>query len=185
MAYFLNGKRASETGRRRWIYAAVAAAAGLGGLGLAWWRFTPGRVDEAAMSDFWALEFETPSTGKLAMVGLRGRPLLLNFWASWCPPCIDEMPLLDAFYRENSAKGWQVLGLAVDKPGAVLDFLSLHPVGFPIALAGVEGAGLSKSLGNSSGGLPFTVVLGADGSVRNRKIGKVSAQDLAAWHELK
>lgn len=185
MTDFVDGERAPEAGRRRWIYAAVAAAAGLGGLGLAWWRFTPGRLDEAAMADFWALEFETPSAGKLAMASLRGRPLLLNFWASWCPPCIEEMPLLDAFYRENSANGWQVLALAVDKPGAVLDFLGRHPVSFPVVLAGMEGAGLSKSLGNTSGGLPFTVILGPDGTVRNRKIGKVSSQGLTAWRELK
>jgi thiol-disulfide isomerase/thioredoxin len=171
--------------RRRLIYAAVAAAAGLAGAGLAWWRFTAGKVDEAALSSLWALEFETPSKAKLSMASLRGQPLLINFWATWCPPCIEELPLLDSFYRENTAKGWQVLGLAVDKPGAVLDFLGRHPVSFPVALAGMGGIGLSKSLGNFSDGLPFSVVFGADGSIRNRKIGKVSSQELALWRELK
>lgn len=185
MGDFVNEEREPVVDRRRWIYAAVAAAAGVAGVGLAWWRFTPGRVDEAALPALWALEFDTPSAGKLSMGNLRGRPLLINFWATWCPPCIEELPLLDAFYRENSSKGWQVLGLAIDKPGSVIDFLSRKPVGFPVAMAGMDGAGLSKSLGNSSGGLPFTVVLGADGAVRNRKIGKVSRQDLAAWRELK
>jgi len=175
----------STTTRRRWLYATVAAAAGLGGAGLAWWRFTPGQVDDGAIPALWGLEFDRPSAGKLSMASLRGRPLLLNFWATWCPPCIEEMPLLDGFYRENSANGWQVVGLAVDKAGAVHDFLAQHPVTFPVALAGMSGMELSKSLGNTSGGLPFTVVLGADGSVRNRKIGKVSSRDLALWRELK
>jgi len=181
----VNDVKDSVTGRRRWIYAAVAAAAGLGGVGLAWWRFTPGKLDEAVFAALWELEFETPPTGKLSMASLRGRPLLVNFWATWCPPCIEELPLLDAFYRENSSNGWQVLGLAVDKLGPVVDFLGQHPVSFPIAMVGMDGVGLSKSLGNLSGGLPFSVILGADGTARNRKIGRVSSQDLALWRELK
>jgi hypothetical protein len=99
--------------------------------------------------------------------------------------CIDELPLLDAFYRENSSNGWQVLGLAIDKPGAVSQFLDLHPVTFPVAMAGMKGMELSTLLGNLGGGLPFTVVLGADGSVRNRKMGKISVRELALWRELK
>ena len=110
---------------------------------------------------------------------------MINFWATWCPPCIEEFPLLDAFYRENSLNGWQVLGLAIDKPSAVVDFLARHPVRFPVAMAGLEGMALSKALGNDHGSLPFSVALGADGTVRNRKIGKVSSQDLTLWRELK
>lgn len=175
----------SLVGRRRWLYAMVAGAAALGGAGLSWWRFTPAQVDDAAMAALWALEFDRPGSGTLSLANLRGRPLLLNFWATWCPPCVEEMPLLDAFYRENLANGWQVVGLAVDKAGAVKDFLGRFPVNFPVALAGMGGIALSKSLGNMGGGLPFTVVLGSDGSIRSRKIGKVSARDLALWRELK
>jgi thiol-disulfide isomerase/thioredoxin len=185
MKQFMDEPREATIARRRWIYAAVATAAGLGGAGLAWWRFTAGKVDEAALSNLWRLEFDTLTSAKLSMAGLRGRPLLINFWATWCPPCIEELPLLDSFYRENQSNGWQVIGLAVDKPDAVRDFLGRHPLGFPVGIAGMDGIALSKSLGNLSDGLPFTVVLRADGSVQNRKIGKVSAQDLALWRELK
>jgi thiol-disulfide isomerase/thioredoxin len=175
----------SASNRRSWLYGAVAVAAGFGGAGLAWWRFTPGHLDEAVPAILWGLEFDRPRTGKLMMSSLQGRPLLINFWATWCPPCIDELPLLDAFYRENLANGWQVLGLAIDKPAAVNEFLGLHPVTFPVVMAGMKGMELSTMLGNQGGGLPFTVVLGADGAVRNRKIGKVSSQELALWRELK
>jgi thiol-disulfide isomerase/thioredoxin len=174
-----------STNRRYWIQGLLAAGAGLAGMGLAWWQF---RSDGAAQSDpgkLWELNFPTPQAGKLSMASFRGRPLLINFWATWCPPCVEELPLLDAFYRQNSPNGWQVLGLAIDKPNLVLDFLRRAPVSFPVAMAGFDGIDLSKSLGNQAGGLPFSVVLGSGGTVLKRKIGKISGQDLALWRELK
>ena len=133
----------------------------------------------------WGLEFDTPAGTRLAMQGLRGRPLLINFWATWCPPCVEELPLLDAFFRENADKGWQVLGIAVDKLVPVQSFLGRQPLAFPVVLAGMEGLNLSKNLGNQAGGLPFSVLFGADGSILHRKIGKLSEQDLKLWRELK
>lgn len=117
----------------------------------------------------------------MAMQDFRGRPLLLNFWATWCPPCVEEMPLLDAFYREHQTKGVQVLGIAVDQPSAVRRFLQKTPVAYPLGMAGMGGTELSKSLGNSAGGLPFTVAVHGDGRVLHRKIGQLSPQDLQQW----
>jgi hypothetical protein len=91
------------------------------------------------------------------------------------------MPLLDAFFREHAAKGWQVVGLAVDQPSSVRTFLQRLPVTFPIGMAGLEGTELARSLGNASGGLPYTVVLGADGAVRQLRMGRVTEADLKAW----
>lgn len=174
----------AEPPRRRLMYLGAATVAGLAGAGLAWWRFQPHAVASGAEAALWGLNFETPAGTSLAMQSFRGKPLLVNFWATWCPPCVEEMPLLDRFYRENSAKGWQVLGLAIDQPSAVKTFLQKLPVSFPVGLAGLTGTDLGKSLGNLTGALPFTVVLGAAGSVLHRKMGKVSADDLQQWSRL-
>lgn len=171
--------------RRRALYALAAAVAGLAGSGLAWWRYTPGPVDQALEGQLWGLEFDTPTGPRLALQSLRGRPLLINFWATWCPPCVEELPLLNAFYQENKSKGWQVLGIAVDKLAPVQTFLARQPLAFPVVLAGMEGLSLSKNLGNQAGGLPFSVLVGADGSILHRKIGKLSEQDLKLWQALK
>ena len=171
--------------RRRWLMGAVAGAAALGGAALAWSRYQPQALTPSVESALWQLEFPRLDGGVLRMASLQGQPVLLNFWATWCPPCIEELPLLSSFYRENSAKGWQVLGLAVDQLEPVKRFLARSPVTFPVVLAGVPGVELGKSLGNLSGGLPFTVVFGSDGRVAHRKIGKVSSANLLAWAALK
>ena len=173
--------------RRRWVLGAVAGAAALGGAGLAWWKGTERTEPHhtALPADFWQLKFDTPAGQPLNMASLKGQTLLLNFWATWCPPCIEELPLIDSFFQENSKNGWQVLGLAVDQLAAVSGFLAKTPVRFPVALAGLSGVALSKSLGNLGGGLPFTVVLGKDGAVLHRKMGRVTLDDLRAWSQLK
>ena len=119
------------------------------------------------------------------MQAFRGKPLLVNFWATWCPPCIEELPLLNDFFKQNHATGWQVLGLAVDRPSAVQGFLQKMPLDFPVGLAGANGTELANQLGNPSGALPFSVAIGAQGAVLQRKLGRLRPQDLESWAQLK
>jgi thiol-disulfide isomerase/thioredoxin len=171
------------TSRRVWLYGAVAAAAALAGAGGAWWRAEGGSESsgERLGDPFWSQRFERPEGGELALAQFRGKPLLVNFWATWCAPCVQEMPLVDAFFREHAAKGLQVVGLAIDQPSSVRKFLAKAPVGYPIGLAGLQGAELVKQLGNTAGGLPFTLMIGADGVVAARKMGLLDPADLQAW----
>jgi len=161
--------------RRRWLLAGGAAVVGAGA-GLAVWQQQP-----AAPDGFWTLAFDRPDGTRLALAELRGAPLLLNFWATWCAPCVREMPALDRFAKAHAARGWRVLGLAADKPEPVREFLARTPVSYPIALAGFAGIELSRALGNDGGGLPFTVVFDARGQVRARHIGEVQPVQLEAW----
>ena len=178
--------------RKTLLYGGLAAASGLAGLGAAWWRVQAGPKENAqgpspvagaasALDAFWRLSFDTPDGASLAMSTFRGKPLLVNFWATWCPPCVEELPLLDGFYRANEAKNWQVLGLAVDQPSAVRQWLRAKPLSFAVGMAGLSGTDLSRSLGNQAGSLPFTVVFDAAGQLRHRKTGKVTPEELQEW----
>ena len=140
-------------------------------------------MNSEAMDALWSAEFDSPAGEPMPMKVLQGRPLVINFWATWCTPCIEEMPLIDAFFRENQSKGWQVIGLAIDQPSRVRQFLNQFPVNYKIGLAGMNGTELGKMLGNDVGGLPFTVVLDANGRLIQRKLGKLTPEDIQKWTE--
>jgi thiol-disulfide isomerase/thioredoxin len=166
---------------RRSLFALAGAGALAAGLGWRAWHSSSGPVDSDAPEDFWALELPTPSGASMALRSLRGRPLVVNFWATWCPPCVKEMPELDRFAHQFGGQGWQVLGVAIDQAAPVQAFLKQTPVRFPIVLAGTEGLSWVRRLGNPAGGLPFTVQLGADGVAVRRKLGSTTFDELAGW----
>ncbi|MDG2519242.1 TlpA family protein disulfide reductase [Lysobacter soli] len=110
-----------------------------------------------------------------------GRPVLVNLWASWCGPCIEEMPELDRFAAAQGSNGTQVVGIALDDPAAVEAFLKRIPVRYPILLdeAGPRDAGVQ--LGNPKGVLPYTALISADGRLIKQKIGPFQHGEIDNW----
>ena len=160
--------------------AAVAAAAGIG----AGMRSASRDQDRDAASlplDPWTMSFTSLDGSALALSGLRGRPLLLNFWATWCAPCATEMPLLDRFAVSQQAGRWNVLALGVDDREAIRRFMTERGLRLRVAIAGADGLDLSRALGNTAGALPYTVVFSTSGSAAGRRLGILDEAMLAHW----
>ena len=169
----------SSSTRRGWLYGGVALVAAAAGVGGAWWTQRRGAGGgEKLDAAFWAQRFERPEGGEVVFDSLRGKPLVVNFWATWCPPCVKELPEINQFYKEARGKGWQVLGLAVDKAEPVQAFLQKTPLDFAVALAGADGLGLVRELGNPAGGLPFSVVFDDTGEISWRRLGVSRLEEL-------
>ena len=110
-----------------------------------------------------------------------GRPILINFWASWCGPCIEEMPELDRYAAAQGPNGTQVVGIALDRRDDVRAFLQHTPVAYPILIDVPGPRDSSVQLGNPKGVLPYTALIGADGRLLKQKIGPFAQGEIEDW----
>lgn len=184
--------------KRTFAVAAVAVAVLAVGLGVAaehWLHGGAGSAETSQTATDTVPATSTPTSGAVAQllsaplrdVGgkpqtlepYKGRVLVVNFWASWCGPCVAEMPELVRLHDAYAGKGIQFIGIGVDSAQNVQNFLKKIPVDYPILVSGFGGADLARSLGNTAGALPFTVVIDANGVVRSTKLGQITPADLS------
>lgn len=165
----------------------IAIAGAIGGfLAGGWLRpLPPERIDPQALKIGDATPpIQRPDvTGKpRALEEWRGKLLVVNFWASWCGPCREEMPLLDKTQQRLASKGVQIIGVAFDNPVAIQEFLGKVPVSYPILIDDPEkGDDLSARFGNGRGVLPYTVLIGRDGRVLARRFGNFTEKSFDQW----
>lgn len=110
-----------------------------------------------------------------------GRPLLVNFWASWCAPCVEEMPELQRYFARQEHTGVQVIGIALDDNDAVRRFLERVAVRYPVFLDSPGPADSSVRWGNRKGVLPYTILIDAHGRMRQQRIGPFAEGQIGEW----
>lgn len=113
----------------------------------------------------------------------RGRRVVLNFWASWCGPCLEEMPVLEQAEKNVGENGAIVLGIAMDDPEHVRTFLAGHPVNYPILLGDLRPPSTSYIFGNRRQLLPYSVLIDADGRILATHTGILTPTQLNAWFD--
>lgn len=111
-----------------------------------------------------------------------GRATLVNFWATWCAPCLKEMPDLQAFATTQGADGVRVVGIALDEANSVRSFLQTHGITYPILLDVAGPRDASVRYGNPAGVLPYSILVSADGRLLKSRIGPfLDTQDITRW----
>lgn len=157
------------------IIAVIAAASGAL---IANWRTSLSSASDEAVKALFEREWFSPDQKPISTENWKNKVLVVNFWASWCPPCIEEMPTLDKIQGENDPKKVLIVGIGIDSPSNIRQFIENTIISYPIVLGGLGGNEINKMLGNPSGALPFTVIINPKGEITGRKLGKISEDEL-------
>ena len=103
-----------------------------------------------------------------------GKIILLNFWATWCPPCLEEIPGFIELQEQYGDQGFQIIGIAADDEEAVREFAKEAKFNYPIIAAELEALALIGRYGNRSGGIPYSVFINREGEISDRIMGELS-----------
>jgi thiol-disulfide isomerase/thioredoxin len=108
----------------------------------------------------------------------KNKPLIVNFWATWCAPCVQEMPELSALQTEIAPRNIQIIGIGIDSATNIAEFASKYKISYPLYVGGLDASELSRQLGNQAGGLPFTLLISRDGKVKKAYLGRLKISEL-------
>jgi thiol-disulfide isomerase/thioredoxin len=157
--------------------AVVAAVALAAGVYFALERRTAA-VDPAAMSALTRTAFPDLAGDQVSLERWRGKVIVVNFWASWCPPCRDEIPGLVRTQQKFAANGVQIVGIAFDSAAKSRQAATELGINYPVLVAGLETIDLTRKLGNRAGALPYTLILDRQGAPVTSHLGILSEADL-------
>lgn len=164
------------TRRELLIFGGVAGAAAVAGAMVGALGIQKG----SGAAELLATELDDLQGRRRRLVEWQGRVLLCNFWATWCAPCLEEMPLLSEMQRKLGPSGLQVVGIGIDQVAKMQEFSAKRPVSYPLLAGEANTLGLMRRLGSPSGGLPFTCLLDRSGSLVFRKTGALTEPELFA-----
>lgn len=139
---------------------------------------TPGNKPHTAVEQLLAATLNDPAGKPHALSQWKGQLLIVNFWATWCAPCVDEMPELSTL--ASGQDKFKVIGIGIDSPSNIAQFASKYKISYPLYTAGMNGTDMARELGNKAGGLPYTVIIGRDGQVKKTYLGKLKFPQLKA-----
>jgi len=155
------------------LVALVAAGSAAGGYALRWWWLSAaGDPSIGTRADaVFAARLVNLSGGTETLEQWRGRVLVVNFWATWCAPCREEIPVFIRMQKRYGARGLQFVGIAIDRREPVSAFQREFGMNYPVLLGGLETMELMRSTGNRAGVLPYTLVIDRDGRLASRTLG--------------
>lgn len=135
---------------------------------------------QSGAADLHAASFPDLSGTRQPMERWRGKVLVSNFWATWCAPCREEMPLLQETRRKYGPKGVEVVGIGIDQAAKIRQFAAEFGISYPLLVAESGGIDLMRKLGNGEGALPFTVITDRHGAITYRRLGILRREELQA-----
>ena len=156
------------------LCAVLAAAAGF-------WvgSRNPGeQVDATTTQQLFSQTWPDASGKPVKLEQFRGKVVVLNFWATWCPPCVEEIPEFSRVHTELQGQGVQFLGIAVDNAENVAKFVSELPASYPMLVAGTNAIELARLFGDDQSALPYTLIIDRDGHLSSRHLGRLQEHDL-------
>jgi thiol-disulfide isomerase/thioredoxin len=157
------------------ILLAGLAAAGLGAW-LAWARMAPDA--SPPLDALWAARMPDLRGTQVQLSALRGEPVIINFWATWCQPCKEEMPDLQRLAASELGKSVKIIGIGIDNAANMRAFAEKIGITYLLLEGGPAGLDLLKPLGNDSGGLPFTIAVNRAGKPAGSHLGRLSPDAL-------
>ncbi|HCE08769.1 MAG TPA: alkyl hydroperoxide reductase [Oxalobacteraceae bacterium] len=164
--------------QRFFVYAASALLFGSIGIYFGSRKLPAESPMAAAASQLFALSLPDATGKPHALSQWKGKSLVVNFWATWCGPCVQEMPELSALQTESKFKNMQIIGIGIDSERNIAEFSSKYSITYPLYVSGMAGAELARRFGNLSGGLPFTVLIGPEGQVKKTYLGRLKLAEL-------